>query len=191
MEPLKIGCIVMAAGNARRFGSNKLLSKIAGQPLIIRALQAVPRHELHCVRVVTQYPAVADMAAKYGFSVVENHHPELGLSHTIALGLQSLPPVDAALFMVADQPYLRQESVASLIRFYRQAPDSIAAVGRQGVHGNPCLFPARFFPELLALRGDRGGGVVIRNHHEALRLLEIDAQQLQDVDTPQQLKAFE
>ncbi len=188
MDPLKIGCIVMAAGNARRFGRNKLLCEIAGQPLIVRALQTIPRDQLHCVRVVTQYPAVSAIAAQYGFPVVENLHPELGLSHTIAMGLHSLPPVDAALFLVADQPYLRQESVAKLIHFYLESPSSIAAVGRQGIHGNPCLFPASFFPELLALQGDQGGAAVIRRHPEALRLLEIDAQQLQDVDTPQELE---
>ena len=190
MDTLKIGCIVMAAGNAQRFGSNKLLAEVDGQPLIARALQAVPEEKLSCVRVVTQYPAVSAIAAKHGFSVVENTHPELGLSQTIALGLQALPSVDAALFMVADQPYLQQESVARLIDFYLQEPAFIAAIGHNGVHGNPCLFPARFFPELEALQGDRGGAVVIRKHPEALRVLEVDTLQLQDVDTPQQLETL-
>ena len=190
MDTLKIGCIVMAAGNARRFGSNKLLAEVAGQPLIARALQAVPVEKLSCVQVVTQYPAVSAIAAEHGFYVVENAHPELGLSHTIALGLQALPPVDTALFMVADQPYLQKESVAKLINFYLQAPDMIATVGHEGVHGNPCLFPARFFPELQALQGDRGGAAVIRSHPESLRILEVDALQLQDVDTPQQLETL-
>ena len=52
----------------------------------------------------------------------------------------------------------------------------------------PCLFPARFYPELLALNGDRGGSAVIRNHEADLILLETDALELTDIDTPEALK---
>ena len=188
MQEIKIACIVMAAGNASRFGNNKLMAELDGQSLIQRALDTVPTEKLHCVRVVTQYPQIAELARRHGFEPVENHEPHLGLSHTIALGLQSLPPVDAALFMVADQPCLRRESVEHLIEFYLNAPDSIAAVGHDGRHGNPCLFPARFFPELMGLQGDRGGAAVIRRNEGSLRILEIDSRQLEDIDTPQQLQ---
>ena len=59
------------------------------------------------------------------------------------------------------------------------------------MRGNPCLFPARFFPELMALEGDRGGSGVIRRHPEALLLLETAERELQDIDTPQALKDLE
>ena len=39
---MKIGCVVLAAGNARRFGSNKLTAQVEGVSLIRRALDAVP-----------------------------------------------------------------------------------------------------------------------------------------------------
>ena len=42
MGDAKIGCVVMAAGNARRFGANKLAAALEGKPLILRALEAVP-----------------------------------------------------------------------------------------------------------------------------------------------------
>ena len=60
-----------------------------------------------------------------------------------------------------------------------------------GRRGNPCLFPARFFPELLALTGDCGGSRVIRQHEDELMLLEVDARELADVDTPQALAEVE
>ena len=40
---LKIGCVVMAAGNAARFGENKLAATVNGKPLIEHALDAIPR----------------------------------------------------------------------------------------------------------------------------------------------------
>ena len=49
-------------------------------------------------------------------------------------------------------------------------------------------FFARFYPELLALNGDRGGSAVIRNHEADLILLEADALELTDIDTPEALK---
>ena len=38
---MRIGCVVMAAGDARRFGENKLAALFDGKPLILRALEAV------------------------------------------------------------------------------------------------------------------------------------------------------
>ena len=42
MAQLRIGCVVMAAGNARRFGENKLAVQVQGKTLFRRALEAVP-----------------------------------------------------------------------------------------------------------------------------------------------------
>lgn len=187
MNALTIGCVVLAAGNARRFGQNKLAADLRGRTLIRRALEAVPPGVFQSVRVVTQYPEIETLAAEFGFAPVRNDAPEAGLSRTIALGLGALPPCQGALFLVADQPLLRRESVASLAALWRAHPDCIAALGHGGVRGNPCLFPAAFFPELLALEGDRGGSAVIRRHRDRLLLLETDPRELLDVDTPEAL----
>lgn len=187
----KIGCVVMAAGNSRRFGENKLTYAVQGRSLILRALEAVPAELFHNVVVVTQYPEIMRLATEFHFSALHNPHPELGASHTLQLGLTQLRDCDGVLFMVSDQPMLRRETVADLIRFWTQQPDSIAAVGHNGVRGNPCLFPARFFPELMELTGDRGGSAVIRRHEEALVLLETGAQELFDIDTPEEAQAIQ
>ena len=187
----KIGCVVMAAGNSRRFGENKLTYAVQGRSLILRALEAVPAELFHNVVVVTQYPEIMRLAAEFHFSALHNPHPELGASHTLQLGLTQLRDCDGVLFMVSDQPMLRRETVADLIRFWTQQPNSIAAVGHNGVRGNPCLFPARFFPELMELTGDRGGSAVIRRHEEALVLLETGAQELFDIDTPEEAQAIQ
>ena len=173
----------MAAGNARRFGRNKLEETVGGVRIIRRALEAVPRGELVRVVVVSQYAEIEALAAEYGFLAVHNGDPGAGLSHTVALGLAALADCDAVLFQVADQPLLRRESVGRLIALWR--------VSGGGRRGNPCLFPARFFPELLALTGDCGGSRVIRQHEDELMLLEIDARELADVDTPQALAEVE
>lgn len=185
---LKAGCVVMAAGNARRFGENKLAAGVRGRSLILRTLEAVPAGEFESVAVVTQYPEVLELAERFRFAAVRNEHPDWGISHTIRLGLEALGPCSGALFLVSDQPLLRRESVRALAELWRSQPERIAALAHGGVRGNPCLFPARFFPELLELREDHGGNTVIRRHEEDLILLEVPAEELTDVDTPEALK---
>ena len=188
---MRIGCVVMAAGDARRFGENKLAALFDGKPLILRALEAVPAEEFSAVAVVTQYPEVEALASEFGFLPVHNPHPDWGISHTIRLGLEALGECGAALFQVSDQPMLRRETVKGEVEFFRRHPDKLVGLGHDGVRGNPCIFPAAWFPELLALKEDHGGSSVIRRHEEDLLLFECPAQELADADTRQALRAME
>ena len=183
---MKIGCVVLAAGNARRFGSNKLQVQVDGESLIRRALETVPSGLVTVV--VSQYPEILSLAGECGFEAVLNDQPDLGLSRSVRLGLERLTDCDGVLFLVADQPWLKRDSAEALAALWAQNPAKIAAMAHGGVRGNPCLFPARFYPELLELTGDRGGSSVIRRHEDALILLETDALELADVDTPAALE---
>ena len=91
MAQLRIGCVVMAAGNARRFGENKLAVQVQGKALFHRALEAVPAEQFDRTVVVSQYPEVLELAHRMGFVPVPNRHPDWGISHTISLGLGKLP----------------------------------------------------------------------------------------------------
>lgn len=191
MGELHIGCVLLAAGNSSRFGSNKLMREFQGKTLIRRAMETVPAEELSDIAVVTQYAEIVDLAKDFGYPAVVNTRPDLGQSHSIELGISALSHCNALMFMVADQPRLSREAAAELVRFYREHPDNIVGLGHNGSRGNPCIFPARFYPELMAIEGDRGGNVVIRQHEEELLLWEVSPAQLIDVDTPQALEALE
>ncbi len=185
---MNIGCVVMAAGAASRFGGDKLAAELGGTSLLRRALDAVAAEKFSAVAVVSGRAEALAQAAERGFLPVCNSRPDLGVSRTIRLGLEALGAVDGALFLVADQPLLRRESVAALADFFRTAPEQIAALSCSGQRGNPVIFPRKYFLELLSLTGDRGGGVVIRRHPDALRLLEVPAEELMDVDTVEELR---
>lgn len=183
--PLRLGCVVMAGGNARRYGSNKLAAQIDGKSLIRRALEAVPTEQFCRVVVVTQYPDIARLAEEFGFEAVCSPNTREGISHTIALGLNRLQDCDGALFLVSDQPNLCRATVARLASLWRAQPHCLAALAHGQTRGNPCIFPHSCFSELLALHGDQGGSAVIRRHEDALLLLQTDLRELQDIDTPQ------
>ena len=185
-----IGCLIMAAGNASRFGENKLTASFAGKSLFSLALAAIPADTFARVTVVSQYPALLQEAEQAGFHAIRNDRPDDGISRTIRLGTEAMADCAGILYMVADQPLLRQETVLRIVQDWRQHPGCIVGAAHNGHRGNPCLFPARFFPELRALREDHGGSTVIRRHEDALLLYDVPARQLADVDTRAALDAL-
>ena len=197
---MKIGCIVMAAGNARRFGSNKLDARVEGKTLLRRALEAVPAACFDRVAVVTQYPRGMDLAREMGFLPVENPRPDLGLSHTIALGMAHMQDMDGVMFQVSDQPLLRRESLEAMVRDFHAQKETERVILRLGwraggaepLLGSPVLFGSGHFDALRALPEGKGGGVVIRQHPGCVRAVYAQsAEELEDADTVERLEALE
>ncbi len=186
-DMLRVGCVLMAAGLGRRFGGDKLLAEYAGRPLIDWALGAIPAEQCSSVSVVAQNRAILQRAAALDFCPVENPAPELGISHSLQLGLRSIGDCDGCLFLVADQPRLRRASVARLMQAWHQCPEKIAALTFDGRRGNPCLFPSRFFPDLYALTGDKGGRSVIAANPNCLLTVPVGRAELLDIDTREDL----
>ena len=183
-----IGCVLLAAGRGLRFGENKLLARLEGRTLLDRAIDAIPPG-LRTVAVVSS-PETARIAAARGLPVIRNDRPEDGISRSVRLGTGALGDCEAILYLVADQPRLSREGVERVLALHREYPDCICAASSDGKRGNPCLFPRRFYPELLALAGDRGGSAVICRHEDCLRLTELPAVQLRDIDTRADLSAL-
>lgn len=185
---MKVGAVLMASGFGRRFGENKLLYPVESVPMIERAFAALPPSLFHRAAVVSSYPEILALAQARGYLTVPNPDAGQGQSASVRLGLAALGDVDGALFAVCDQPWLRRESVERMLADFSAHPGHICALGWRGQRGNPAVFPAALFPELLALTGDRGGGVVIRAHPQLLRLVEAESErELRDVDLPADL----
>ena len=181
-----IGCVLLAAGRGLRFGENKLLARLEGRTLLDRAIDAIPPG-LRTVAVVSS-PETARIASARGLEALRNDRPEDGISRSVRLGTGALRDCEAILYLVADQPRLSREGVERVLALHREYPDCICAAASEGQRGNPCLFPADLFPELLKLEGDVGGSRVIRAHPDRLRLMEVPAIQLADADTPEALE---
>ena len=108
---MKLGLIMLAAGNSRRFGSNKLLYSIDGMPMYRHILlelkkvkEALEAQGHKCeITVVTQYEEIAQEAEKLGERFLYNLHPDEGISSSLKIGLGVNREMDACLFTVADQ----------------------------------------------------------------------------------------
>ena len=187
---MDIGCVLLASGFGRRFGSNKLLAPAGGVPLVRRAMETYAGLPFARRAVVSQYEAVLAMGPGFGFSPILNEEAAQGISASVRLGTAAMEGMEGVLFAVSDQPWLTPESVARLLSAFRAHPGRICALAAEGRRGNPAVFPADCFPDLLALTGDAGGGQIIRRHPE--RLLLVDAchpRELSDVDRPEDLQA--
>lgn len=180
-----ISAVLLASGLSRRYGSNKLLEPVDGLPLYRRAFAALPAPLFHRAAVVSCYDEILRAAEGAGYLPVFNPAPEEGQSLSLRLGLEAVAEGAAVLFSVCDQPRLTRESVQALLSAYQAHPGSITALSHRGRRGNPVIFPALYFPELMALTGDTGGAPILRAHPEALRLVEaVSPEELEDMDVP-------
>lgn len=187
-----IHMLYLASGNARRFHGNKLLAMVDGKPLFLHGLElldGICRERGDCtLTVISQYPQIRQYARQMGIREVDSPGSPLGLSHTIAAGIRSIPGLkaeDFLVFCVADQPNLTKASLYGLLD--QAIPGTSAArLCWQDRPGNPVLFAGRLAGELLDLTGDQGGGSVAARHG-CVWVQVSDPRELADVDTPEDL----
>lgn len=186
-----IACILMASGISKRFGSNKLLTDFAGQPLIQSALDTTAGYPFARRIVVTRHPEIAALCQAQGIEVVL-HDKELR-NEAIALGIAALaapdqPPLDGCCFCLSDQPLLSVESLTRLGHAFSENPESIHRLSFEDTPGNPVIFPRALFPELMTLPEKAGGGYLIKKNPGQVRFVPArNAYELMDIDTPDDL----
>lgn len=189
---MKLACLLTAAGKSSRFGKDKLLLPVAGQPMGIHALDVLSEVPFALRVLVTSSDKryLIQAAQERGFDLVINPAPERGLSSSVRLGTEHILQTgayDGILYAVADQPNLQAATVQRLMETFTKQPDCIWAPEANGKRGNPVLFPASLFPELLKVQGDRGGRQVIAAHLELLRTIEVTQSELMDIDTKEDM----
>ena len=189
---MKLACVLTAAGKGSRFGEDKLLLPVAGQPMGVRALETLCHGPFSLRVLVTSADKgyLIEVAKERGYDVIINPAPERGMSSSVWMGTSHIMETgsyDGILFAVADQPNLSSETVVRVLKAFSEEPGCIWAPEADGKRGNPVIFPATLFEELLQVTGDRGGRQVIAVHPELLRTIPVDAQELKDIDTKEDM----
>ena len=164
MPEKRIIAAVLAAGSGSRFGGGKLLQEYRGTPLVLKAVRLA---ETVCgprTLLVTgsEWQRVFEACAPLPGFLVRNEDWPSGLGSSIASAARvASGRADALLLLLADQPLVTAEHLRALISAWNGSPRRIAATAFAGVTGPPALFPARYFPALAKLSGDRGARPVL------------------------------
>jgi CTP:molybdopterin cytidylyltransferase MocA len=196
--------LVLAAGQGRRFGGDKLQALYRGRPLLSHALDVVAEG---CSRQVFDSGhvviAVDDVAAqalcqKAGLTGLLNDAPGLGLSHSLQLGLEALGKLTpneggAALVFLGDQPLVRLDVAEKVIAAYRSSGGG-AVRPRYQTHpstpGHPILLDRSIWHLASGLQGDRGLAVLLLS--ASVKTVTVDVPGANpDIDTLADLHALE
>jgi len=183
---MRIGSIILAAGEAKRFGRNKLLESFNGKPLIRIAIEAVSF--LDRVVIVGKY---AEELFPYLKDEIVIYNPKwsFGLSESIKLGLRFFQDYDAVLIVLADMPLLTQNTARKIISAYRAECSAVVPV-YQGIRGNPVLISRVLFDELKKLEGDIGAREILKNRKDVC-FVEAGKEVTVDVDTETDLVSLQ
>jgi len=189
-----IAAVVLAAGQARRMGHNKLVAELAGKPLLRHAVEAALASQAAGVYVVTGHERERAEAALAGLGVTLLHNPDYaaGLSTSLHRGLAALPAgIDGAVVLLGDMPQVSAAVIDRLLAAFDPLEGRALVVPTfQGKRGNPLLFARRFFAEVQAIKGDQGARQLLGEYPELVAEVELgDDAVLTDIDTPEALAA--
>lgn len=183
-EPTVAG-IVLAAGSGSRFeGDNKLLAEVDGDPVIERAVSRMCHPRVDDVVVVLGHDRdrIREVIGHLPVRIVENERYRAGQSTSLQCGLSAIDPsTDAVVIALGDMPFVRSESIDTLIDAYRRGVGDALALAYEGTRGNPVLFDSRYIESLREVEGDRGGRRLLVERGE---LVEVDDPGVRfDIDT--------
>ena len=180
------GILLLAAGESRRYGGDKLLENIQEQPMFEYSLKHLEAF-YECTRaVVTRFADIEAAAEDKGVIIVRNDHPEEGISRSLRLGLQKLleinPAMQGVLCMVCDQPYLKTDTMERMFVYAAGVASRIVCAGTRERQGNPVWFGRDYFDELMTLKGDVGGKQIVRRYPERVVVCPASVRELMDID---------
>ena len=180
--------LLLAAGSARRFGSDKLSHNLPhGVAIAVQAARHLRPQVARVVAVVK--PGALELSrnlAAEGCDVVVCDNAAEGMGASLACAARGAGPADGYLVALGDMPFVRPSSIAA-VRDALAAGAPLAAPFWRARRGHPVGIAGRFRAELLALRGDEGAKALLGAGHRLVKIAVGDPGVIRDIDTPADL----
>ena len=175
--------VILAAGVGRRMGGPKALLHVGGETLLRRAVRAALGAGCRPVLAVVGGwdPGLGDLEVQ----TLVNTEAAEGMASSLRVGIVGLPlDAEAVLLLTVDQPAVDADLLGRLLALAAADPARPAACAYADTLGIPAVLPRRLFPDLLALKGDRGAkAILLRENTATLPFPE----GVRDLDTPEDL----
>jgi molybdenum cofactor cytidylyltransferase len=187
---MMIGAIVLAAGQSRRMGRNKMLLPYSTSTVIETVVTEVTAcSALSDAVVVTGHEPdrITALLDPYPVRCVFNPaYARAEMLVSLQIGLHALSAeVQAALIVPGDHPRLRRDIIQRVIDAYQ--PEMLVIPSYQMKRGHPILIDRVWWDELLALPETATLRAFIRAHEDHIRYVVVETDSvLKDVDTPEE-----
>ncbi|BDC18144.1 nucleotidyltransferase family protein [Acidianus sp. HS-5] len=182
---MKIGAVILAAGEGRRFGKNKLLEKINGKTIIEHVLSNVDMERAIIVGKYAQelFPYLKNEIVIYNPKWME------GISTSIKLGLRFFQNYDGVLIALGDMPFVKTEDIHKIIDSFNSECNAIIPTYKE-TWGNPVILSKKIFDKVMEINGDVGAKKILKNMKN-LCFVECSKGVIIDIDTINDLLTFE
>ena len=180
-----VSAVVLAAGASTRMGTQKLLLPLGGEPLVRRAVRQVCDAGFDDVLVVLGSEHEHTLAALDGLAERHaiNAQYASGMGSSFRTAVEHLADSAAAMFALADQPFVTAHEYRTVLDTYRQHAPAIVSVRYGEVMAPPHLFIREFFPELAQLQ--HGARSLLLRNLDRTTVLQFPPELLVDIDTPE------
>ena len=183
---MRIGAVILAAGEARRFGSNKLIQKVEGVPIIKRVIEAAKG--LDRVIVIGKYYDEL-MKLLEDEIVIYNPFWKEGISSSLKLGIRFFQDYDGVIVLLGDMPLVTKDTVSRIISNFSADCDMVVPT-YMGKRGNPVLLNRSTFGLVMKLEGDIGARAIL-DKVKKVCYVECGKEVIIDVDTPSDLASLQ
>lgn len=196
------GAVILGAGFARRFGSDKRLHPLGDQTVARTTLTKFLSVFDH-VRLVLRNDDTALRQHVEGLAIelVSTDEAHLGLGHSLRTGFQTLP-WSFAFVGLLDMPFIATQTLselrqtaadheyASIVRprYENSVRGRFQCAMTAAPWGHPIGFPQSLFDDFTNLQGDVGARAVLKQHSELI--VEYPTQDegvIKDIDRPSDL----
>jgi molybdenum cofactor cytidylyltransferase len=155
-----VALILLAAGASKRLGQPKQLLQFHGRSLLRHAAETALESDCRPVIVVLR-DRLENELFNFPLITLKNQDRDEGIASSIRLGVSAVPEsASGTVIMLVDQPLVSATFLNALA-----SSDNLAAAKYNDSLGVPAYFPRKYFPELLALKGDKGAKSILEKHN--------------------------